>query len=94
MYSLIITDKADFDLDEIIEYITIQLKNHKAAVDFITKIEDCYDRLQDNPFIYIACSDKRLSKLGYRKALIGNYVLIYRVDKEEKTVYKLVVKYL
>ena len=33
------------------------------------------------------CRDARLKSLGYRKALINNYVMIYRVDEDAKAVY-------
>ena len=39
------------------------------------------------PFMYELCQDVRLRSLGYRKALINNYVMIYRVDEGTKTVY-------
>ncbi len=37
------------------------------------------------PLLYEACHDPYLKELGYRKAGIRNYVIVYKVDKEEKT---------
>lgn len=41
------------------------------------------------PYLYEQCRDPRLSSKGYRKAVIKHYLLIYRVDEAQKTVYLL-----
>lgn len=41
------------------------------------------------PYLYEQCCDPRLSSKGYRKAVIKHYLLIYRVDEAQKTVYLL-----
>jgi mRNA-degrading endonuclease RelE of RelBE toxin-antitoxin system len=47
----------------------------------------CYDRLKDNPKIYQLCDYQNFKEKGYRKAVIKNYVLTYRIDEETNTVY-------
>ena len=37
--------------------------------------------------MYEQCRDPQLRALGYRKAIIKNYVMIYRVDEDKKIVY-------
>ena len=37
--------------------------------------------------MYVSCNDPHLKSLGYRKAVIRNYILIYKVDETEKIVY-------
>ena len=39
------------------------------------------------PLMYETCHDPYLKELGYRKAVIRNYILIYKVNSETKTVY-------
>ncbi|MEA4924310.1 MAG: hypothetical protein VB084_03275 [Syntrophomonadaceae bacterium] len=36
--------------------------------------------------MYERCHDVRLETDGYRKAIINNYVLVYKVDETAKTV--------
>lgn len=36
--------------------------------------------------MYAKCQDQRLEKEGYRKALIKNYVLVYKIDEASKTI--------
>jgi len=42
--------------------------------------------LKSNPVKYSKCNDSRLEKEGYPKAIIKNYILVYKVDESNKTV--------
>jgi len=90
MYKLIITKFAHEDLDNIIAYIAIQLANPKAATNFLNEIEKCYDYLKRNPLMYELCNSMLLEKECYRKVVVKNYVLIYKVDEtaKEVTIYR------
>jgi len=88
-YRLEVTDLAHSDLAEIVQYIAQELANPIAAGNLLTEIEKCYAHLVQSPFLYEACRDTRLAKMGYRRAVVQNYLLIYRVDEAEKTVYVL-----
>lgn len=76
MYKLIVTELAHRDLDNIASYIAVQLANSPAASDFFDKVDRCYGYLERNP----------MEKEGYRKAVIKNYILVYKVDEIGKTV--------
>ena len=86
MYELEITELAQSDLDSIVEYIAVQLANPIAAGDLLDEVEKCYSRLHSNPMIYAKSSDPRLGTEGYRRALIKNYILFYKVFEDEKKV--------
>ena len=86
MYKLIISELAHQDLDSIIAYISIQLANPMAAGDFLTEVDQCYSYLKSNPMMYEKCQDKRLGSEGYRKAVIKNYVLVYKINEASQTV--------
>ena len=86
MYKLIVAELAHQDLDNIVSYIAIQLANPTAAGDFLDEVAKCYGYLKSNPMMYAKCQDKRLEKEGYRKALIKNYVLVYKINEASKTV--------
>lgn len=85
MYKLVITELADEDLEGIVECIAVDLANQIAASEFLSKVQECYNYLKKNPLIYALCDDRRLAKEGYRKALIKNYVLVFKVDESTKT---------
>lgn len=81
MYKLIISELAHIDLDHIVSYIAVELANPMAAANFLDEVEKCYGYLKTKPLIYECSHDSLLSKLGYHKVNIKNYVLIYRVDE-------------
>lgn len=86
MYKLVITELAYQDLDSIVSYIAVQLSNAKAAGDFLDEVTACYGFLKSNPMMYERCQDRRLGEEGYRKAVIKNYVLVYKINEESKIV--------
>ena len=86
-YKIESTHSADQDLDSILSYIAGDLGNPIAAAHFLDEVDACYAHLEKMPLMYELCHDARLKSLGYRKALISSYVMIYRVDESAKTVY-------
>jgi plasmid stabilization system protein ParE len=77
-------------LDEIVRYIAIELAAPSAATAFVDKIEENYGRIQANPRICELSRDSRLRAEGYRRAVIKNYIMLYKVfdDREEVIVYR------
>ena len=86
-YKIVKTDAFQRDLDAVIRYIAVSLENRIAAVSLLDAIEDSYEGLERMPLMYETCHDPYLKELGYRKAVIRNYILIYKVNSETKTVY-------
>ena len=76
-YELIVTEAAHSDLDEALDYIVHRLSNPTAAVSLLDQVEACYGQLRNFPMLYEACRDPRLRDLGYRKVVIGHYILVY-----------------
>ncbi len=84
-YKILLTAAAEKDLAVIVEYMTHTLANPVAANSFIDEVEECFALLARTPFVYAKCNDPRLKIKGYRKAVINNYVLIYRVEEKTET---------
>ena len=87
VYKIHATDNAQRDLDHIIEYIALELENPSAAATLLDKVDECYDDLSAMPYMYSECQSPRLKAMGYRKAILGNYIMVYRVEEELQTVY-------
>lgn len=85
-YKLLKTDAFQRDLDAVIGYIALSLANKPAAVSLLDAIEKSYEELVRMPLMFEACHDPYLKELGYRKAGIHNYIMVYKVDEERKTV--------
>ena len=90
MYKLTITELADQDLDEIIHYIAVDLASPQAATDFADAVEACYGRIKSNPMCFELSRDLRLAKKGFRRAVIKNYIMLYKIihEKDEVVVYR------
>lgn len=86
MYELCVSELAHRDLDRIVSYIAVQLANPMAASDFLDEVGTRYAYLRSSPMMYSECQDKRLRAEGYRKVVIKNYVLVYKIDEASKTV--------
>jgi plasmid stabilization system protein ParE len=80
MYELRITEYAEQDLDSIVEYLAVKLANPPAAGTFLDNVEASYKSLRRTPRMFSECEDTYLKRKGYRKALINNYLLIFRID--------------
>lgn len=86
-YDVILSEEAHSDIDSVLHYIVNALKNPTAAKRLLDKIEQVYIDIADTPFMYAYCNNSRLQNDGYRKAVINNYVLIYRVDEAKNIVF-------
>ena len=85
-YKVIITRHAQDDLDSILNYLTIVLRNPQAAAKLLDDIEACYDLLSNMPYSFEPCQNPRLSMKEYRKAVIRGYLAIYQVQKNNSVV--------
>ena len=92
-YKLLITKEANNDINEIIGYIVNILKNPIAAGNLLDDIEKSYTVISDNPSAFSLCNDSRLRNDGYRKIIVKNYIVFYKVNEEQKTVYIMRVIY-
>ena len=88
-----LTKRAESDLDGIVSYIAVELANSQAASDFVDKLQDNIEEaivfsesgfLVDNEFLQVE---------NARKKLVGNYIMYYLPDTEEKVIYILRIVY-
>ena len=86
-YKLVITKPAENDLNEIASYIASELSSPQAAISFIDEVSNCYDNILLNPLMYPLCENERLKNKSYRKSVIKNYIMFYRVDEKSNTIF-------
>ena len=86
-YDLLVTEAAHEDLEEALGYIAGDLSNPSAAVNLLDQVQAVYEQLKNFPQLYESCHDLRLRNLGYRKVVIGNFVLVYHPIEEERRIY-------
>jgi len=86
-YDIIVTEKAKNEIDDIYNYISKSLMAEKAAENLVKKIENSILQLEDMPKLGSIIEIYKLRKYTYRKLIINNYVVLYRIDEERNIVY-------
>ena len=77
-YNVQITASGEKDLDEILTYIVEELSNPQAAGHLLDEVTKTFHVLAENPMVYPACTQPLLQR--FRKVVVMQYVIIYRVD--------------
>lgn len=83
-YKLVVTERADKLLDNILRYLIYQLKNEQAATHLLDEMKSIYDRLEENPLQFPLSRDTYLSSKGYHEAIIGqmNYTIVFSIKAD------------
>ena len=63
VYKLIVTERAEEQLDECLYYLVYRLGNNIAAEHLLACIEKAYDRLEENQYQFPECRDAYLKSL-------------------------------
>ena len=92
-WSYRLTEKADADLDDIVQYIAVELSNPKAASDFVDELQSAIEEACSFPKSGSLVSNEYLLVTEVRKKLVGNYILCYLPDSEKKTIFVLRIVY-
>lgn len=77
-------DDAMLELDDIYLYIRENLKEEKIAKAMVKKIREKIRILNDFPFAYKLI--RKTNKFEYRKFIIKNYIIIYKINLKEKEI--------
>lgn len=72
---------AEADMIQIYDYIA--LDNQLEALKMVERFEKAFAQLSEFPESGNLITDKRLRKKGYRKLIVGNYIIIYRQTETE-----------
>lgn len=75
------------DLDEIMNYISAELANPQAAVNFYEKLSATIDEARAFPESGLAVINEFLPDINIRKKLVGNFTMFYYPDYNERIVY-------
>lgn len=79
-YQIIITDKANEQLHDIIMYISEESKSKEVALNCLGRLEDAILKLEDFPFMGVKPKYLILKKQGYLVLIYEKYLIFYKVD--------------
>ena len=86
MYNIEILQSASDNIDDIGRYIASELKNKTAAERLTDKIYSTIETLAAFPYahtVHQTPQNEEPLKYEYRKILVDNYFIFYRVDEEQ-----------
>ena len=87
MYKTIISDVFEADLDSALTYIETELFNAGAAANLLDRSEETVARIAENPLMYPLYHDENIATRGYHYALVGNFLIFYKINEAEKSVF-------
>lgn len=81
------------DMEDIYAYIANNLHDPNAAQNIIDEIENAVFSLELMPERGAVRRSGIYANRDYRQLFVGNYIIVYRVKKEEKQVHIVTVRY-
>lgn len=88
-----LTQKATDDLDDIVNYIAVELCNPKAASDFMDKLQITINEARSFPESGALVVNDYLANTKVRKKPVGNYILYYLPDAAQQMIFVLRIVY-
>ena len=88
-YRFKLTARAQADLDEILGYLTVQLKNPQAAAHFLSEFQASVREVCAYPESGAPVDNEFLPTRAIRKTTVNRYVAYYLPDRAAQAVYVL-----
>ena len=92
-YEVKLYARAYRDMEDIYAYIANNLHDPNAAQNIIDEIENAIFSLELMPERGAVRRSGIYANRNYRQLFVGNYIIVYRVKKEEKQVHIVTVRY-
>lgn len=92
-YSYFFTDKANQDLNNILDYLTNKLSNKEAAIRFYSALNKQIELICDFPEASTVVENKFIDFYEIRKSIIKKYIMYYYVDQSSKSIYVLTIRH-
>lgn len=92
-YKVKIHPRAIRELDSIYEYIANEKATPENAKGQADRIKKAILNLDTFPQSHQQRTEGRYAERGYRQLLVDNYIVVFRIDETNKTVYVITVQY-
>ena len=87
IYEIEFTEDARDEIREIYKYISENLVAKQADRDLMRKMRNAIMDLAETPKLYMKIEKKDKRKRDFRRIVIDNYIILYTIDEDKKTVY-------
>ena len=85
-FKVFVTQTAEDNFRACADYVERVLCQHRAALDMANEFETFLQNIELMPEMYPVMQDERLREKNLRRALVGNYVVVYRFEGNVVTV--------
>ncbi|MBS3900543.1 MAG: type II toxin-antitoxin system RelE/ParE family toxin [Dethiobacter sp.] len=85
-YRIDISEPAEYDLRDIVRYISAQLFAPMTAIKMMDTMNEAIAGLALMPQKCTFVTDERLAMLGYRKLPVKNYIVFFTINEKLKVV--------
>ena len=92
-YKIKISPRAYKDLNDIFAYIAMEKLFPENAKKQTDRILEKLKTLEIFPQSHQERNEGRYAKRGYRQLLVDNYMVIFRIDEDNLTVYIITIQY-
>jgi len=92
-YKVRINPRAIRELDNIYEYIAAEKLAPENAEGQVSRIKAAILKLDTFPQSHQERNEGRYAGKGYRQLIVDNYIVIFRIDETNKTVYVVTIQY-
>lgn len=92
-YKVKINPRAIRELDSIYEYIAAEKLAPENAKGQVNRIKNAILDLGTFPQSHQERHEGRYAGKGYRQLIVDNYIVIFRIDEANKTVYVVTIQY-
>jgi len=86
MFELRFSEKINNDIVSTLKYIAEVLEAPRAAENHYEELLETYEKLKENPFRRPLVQNRYLASNGIRSINVKNYVVIYKINKEQNIV--------
>lgn len=92
-YTVKLAPRAFQDIDDIFAYIALEKLSPENAKCQTDRIWKALKKLETFPHSHQERTEGKYTGKGYRQLLIDNYIAIFKIDEQKKTVYIVTVQY-
>ena len=87
LYEIEFTEDCRDEIREIYKYISENLVEKESAKKLMQKMKKSVMGLVEYPRLYSKIEKKNKRKRNFRKIVVDNYVILYTIDDNKKTIY-------
>ena len=92
-YNYVLTESAEADIDEALDYIANELVNPDAASAFADELEEKLEEICKTPKAGRPTHNPYLKRDDVRRVLVKKYIAYYLIDEEKENIVVLRVVY-